>query len=75
MGTLVAGAGVFIFNECVDLCSQLIASKAESGPPPRIPAWEQVSPPAANLAKHDDMVRIRELPTSSISGKRSPGRR
>jgi ClpX C4-type zinc finger len=42
VGTLVAGAGVFICNECVGLCSEIIASKAGSGPPPRIPAWEQV---------------------------------
>lgn len=41
--TLVAGAGVFICNECVDLCMQVIASRPRSrGGVPRIPVWEQV---------------------------------
>lgn len=32
VGTLVAGAGVYICNECVDLCQQVIASKPASVP-------------------------------------------
>ena len=42
VGTLVAGAGVFICNECVDLCAQLVKDKKDAGPLPRVPVWEQV---------------------------------
>jgi hypothetical protein len=41
--TLVAGPGVYICDECVALCSQLIASKpksVESRPVQRIAPWE-----------------------------------
>jgi ClpX C4-type zinc finger len=37
--SMVAGPGVYICNECVDLCVAIIASKHESEPIP--PAWEQ----------------------------------
>jgi hypothetical protein len=40
--TLVAGAGVFICNECVELCALVIATKGASGPAPRVPLWDQV---------------------------------
>lgn len=40
--TLVAGAGIFICNECVDLCAQLVATKRPGRTSPRLPAWEQV---------------------------------
>jgi hypothetical protein len=40
--TLVAGAGVFICNECVELCAQLVADKRASGPIPRVPIWDQI---------------------------------
>lgn len=39
---LVAGPGVYICNECVELCAQLIAQQpASTGP--RLRAWERVS--------------------------------
>jgi len=40
--TLVAGAGVFICNECVELCAAVITAKRNSGPMPRVPLWEQI---------------------------------
>jgi ATP-dependent protease Clp ATPase subunit len=40
--TLVAGAGVFICNECVELCTSVIAKKRDSGPAPRVPVWDQI---------------------------------
>jgi hypothetical protein len=43
VGTLVAGPGVYICDECVALCSQLIASKPKSVEPKpvqRIAPWE-----------------------------------
>jgi hypothetical protein len=36
---LVAGPGVFICNECVDLCGQIIASPPSL--PPRLTSWEE----------------------------------
>jgi hypothetical protein len=39
--TMVGGPGVYICNECVDLCNQIIASKPTSGRDPGIEAWEQ----------------------------------
>jgi len=42
--TMVAGAGVFICNECVDLCVQIIAGKPRDGsedPDGKIQAWER----------------------------------
>jgi len=50
--TLVAGAGVFICNECVELCTAVIADKRHSGPVPRVPLWEQI----------DDQALLDHLP-------------
>ena len=38
VGTLVAGPGVFICNECVDLCAPIIAGKTPGGP--QLAPWE-----------------------------------
>ena len=40
--TLVAGAGVFICNECVEVCALVIATKTDRGPVPRVPVWDQL---------------------------------
>ncbi|HEY6793453.1 MAG TPA: ClpX C4-type zinc finger protein [Kineosporiaceae bacterium] len=50
--TLVAGAGVFICNECVELCALIIATKSASGVPARVLPWEQV----------DDQALLAHLP-------------
>jgi len=39
VGRLVAGPGVYICDECVDLCAQLIAG--EPTPTPHLAAWER----------------------------------
>jgi hypothetical protein len=39
--TMVAGPGVYICNECVDLCVTIIASKPKSEPAPGVEAWHQ----------------------------------
>ena len=49
VGTLVAGPGVFICNECVDLSATLIATKQ---PGPRVPVWEAI----------DDQALLDHLP-------------
>lgn len=50
--TLVAGAGVFICNECVELCALVIANKRTSGDTPRVPVWDQI----------DDQALLDHLP-------------
>jgi hypothetical protein len=50
--TLVAGAGVFICNECVALCALVIANKPAGGPAPRVPLWDQI----------DDQALLDHLP-------------
>jgi hypothetical protein len=50
--TLVAGAGVFICNECVELCALVIANKPTNRPVPRVPFWDQL----------DDQALLEHLP-------------
>jgi len=52
VGTLVAGAGVFICDECVQLCALVIADKPAGGSAPRVPIWEQI----------DDAALLEHLP-------------
>lgn len=42
VGTLVAGAGVFICDECVALCGEVIAGKPKTDGPHLAP-WDQVT--------------------------------
>jgi hypothetical protein len=53
-GTLVAGAGVFICDECVGLCGQVIAGKPKTGGPHLAP-WDQVNDVAEVL---DNLPRV-----------------
>jgi hypothetical protein len=39
--TMVAGPGVYICNECVDLCNQIIASKPEGKQDASPDAWQK----------------------------------
>ena len=50
--TLVAGPGVYICNECVDLCVQVLADKRAAGTAPRVPILEEV----------DDQALLDHLP-------------
>ena len=54
--TLVAGAGVFICNDCVGLCAHVVAERAAEkqagAPAPRVPVWDQV----------DDQALLDHLP-------------
>jgi hypothetical protein len=50
---LIAGPGVYICDECVDLCAQIIAGEmdkpAESGELARPPLWDQIDSVEAAL--------------------------
>jgi hypothetical protein len=50
--TLVAGAGVFICNECVELCALVIATKRSSGQEIRVQIWDEI----------DDQALLDHLP-------------
>jgi ClpX C4-type zinc finger len=39
--TMVAGPGVYICNECVDLCNHVIASKPEGKKDPDVTSWHK----------------------------------
>ena len=41
VATMVAGAGVFICNECVALCAELIETKPKGGEP-KIRSWKKL---------------------------------
>jgi hypothetical protein len=41
VGTMVAGAGVFICDECVSLCAEIIANKAADSELPRFADWDE----------------------------------
>jgi hypothetical protein len=56
---LVAGAGVFICDECVALCAQLVEEAQAAGPSPRLPMWEQVDD-AALLAHLPRIEAVRD---------------
>jgi hypothetical protein len=43
VATLVAGPGVFICDECVRLCGDLIAQKSGPGPVVQVAPWESAS--------------------------------
>ena len=43
---VIAGPGVYICNECVGLCSEILAGEQEGKPSPseaRLPAWENLT--------------------------------
>jgi hypothetical protein len=50
VGTLVAGAGVFICDQCIALCTQLIESRGATRRSQRVPPWEDVDD--ASLLEH-----------------------
>src|SRR5580704_14340008 len=39
--TLIQGPGVLICNECVDLCTEIIANKPQIAADPNVSGWEQ----------------------------------
>jgi ClpX C4-type zinc finger len=73
---LIAGPGVAICNECVDLCDEIVADARSSGPvPPRGPARPAPSALAARNGPYQparDSVLL--IVRSTRSGARRGGR-
>jgi hypothetical protein len=79
---LVAGLGVYICNECVELCNLIIAQEPEPSSAPRVGGWDEqpddallanlgrlqavVSQVDAALHNHVDMLRARGVSWTRI---------
>jgi len=56
---LIAGPDVYICNECVDLCNEIIVEEAGEVPARRRPGDEEIE--AATRAVHEAVSRLRSL--------------
>jgi ClpX C4-type zinc finger/Domain of unknown function (DUF1902) len=58
---LIAGPAVFICNECVDLCSEIVEEKRDNPDPTREIKLEQLKQLRADVARlHEGLTRIEE---------------
>lgn len=62
--TLVAGPGVYICDECIDLCDELVATKS-NGTRPQLPMWESMDNPTL-LAHLPRIARSAEQATKDL---------
>jgi len=68
VGTLVAGAGVYICNECVALCQEIIESKPAQAQVPRLAAWQRVTDLDAVLDHLPRVAKSAGLVEQSLAG-------
>lgn len=40
---IIAGPGVYICNECIGLCNEILATPTHAGDTPRLPSWEAMT--------------------------------
>ena len=66
VGTLVAGPGVYICNECVELCAQVIAGKPASAP--KVAPWDLVVSAEEVLAHLPRVAAARALLEQDLTG-------
>jgi ClpX C4-type zinc finger len=43
VGKLIAGPGVYICNECIGLCNEILSAPIPAGDAPRLPSWEAMT--------------------------------
>lgn len=65
---LVAGPAVYVCNECVDLCCQIIKDVPEGGTGNRLRAWEQTDSLDVALAMLPNVVRAEAQVEESLLG-------
>jgi hypothetical protein len=66
---LVAGPAVYVCNECVDLCCQIIAEVPEGGTgETRLTPWEQTTSLEAALANLPNVARAQAQVEESLLG-------
>jgi ATP-dependent protease Clp ATPase subunit len=67
---LVAGPAVYVCNECVDLCCQIISDlpEGQSSRPPRLLPWEQTDSLHAALANLPNVARAQAQVETNLLG-------
>jgi hypothetical protein len=74
VATLVAGAGVYICDECVALCQQIIESKPATSPVPRVAPWQKITDLDAVLDHLPRVAKAAERVEQSLAGWVGRGR-
>ena len=65
---LVAGPAVYVCNECVDLCRQIIEQHPGKGTSPRVPPWEQAGSLDVVLAHLPKVAAARAQVEETLQG-------
>lgn len=74
VGTLVAGAGVYICNECVGLAQQIIDSKPARSEVAKLAAWQQITDLDAVLDHLPRVAKSADLVEKALAGWVGRGR-
>jgi hypothetical protein len=65
---LVAGPAVYVCNDCVDLCRQIVEQHPGKGTTPRVPPWEQADSLDVVLAHLPKVAAARALVEETLQG-------
>lgn len=68
VGTLVAGAGVYICDKCVALAQEIIASKPDMASVPKLAVWQRVTDLDAVLEHLPRVAKSAELVEQALAG-------
>lgn len=71
---LVAGPGVYICNECVELCQQVIGADTRPSGIPRLAPWQQVTDLDAVLENLPRIAKAAALVEETLAGWVGRGR-
>ena len=74
VAALVAGPGVYICNECVALCQQVIDADARPSGVPRVAPWQQAHDLDAVLENLPRIAKAAQLVEESLAGWVGRGR-
>ena len=73
MGKIIAGPGVYVCDECVDLCVEILEHEPGDAPPPGPGPASAGEVEAAARAAHDADERLRVLARRPGDPARDPG--
>jgi hypothetical protein len=74
VAALVAGPGVYICDECVSLCQQIIESKPKSASVPQLRPWQQADEVEAVLESLPRVARAADQVEKDLAGWVGRGR-
>jgi hypothetical protein len=74
VAALVAGPGVYICDECVGLCQQIIESKPESASVPQLRPWQHADDVEAVLESLPSVARAADQVEKDLAGWVGRGR-